>query len=128
MSELMTLEELAGPSNRSLLLVHGRDFKPGRDAYLDISMAALRAGIGRDYPDKVEGFDVLQKHFAWYGDLSAEILEQRGKSYDRDLDIGDRRNALNALRDIPAPCAPGTSMSVIGAIVMRLRTTTTLLF
>ncbi len=102
MSELMTLEELAGSSNRSLLLVHGRDFKPGRDAYLDISMAALRAGIERDYPDKVEGFDVLQKHFAWYGDLSAEILEQRGNSYDRDLDIGDRRNALNALRDIPA--------------------------
>ena len=102
MSEMMTLEELAGPSNRSLLLVHGRDFKPGREVYLDISMAALRAGIERDYPDKVEGFDVLQKHFAWYGDLSAEILEHRGKSYDRELDIGDRRNALNALREIPA--------------------------
>jgi len=52
MSEKMTLDELAGPSNRSLLLVHGRDFKPGYDAYLDISMAALRAGIERDYPDK----------------------------------------------------------------------------
>ena len=101
MSELMTLEELAGPSNRSLLLVHGRDFKPGREAYLDISMAALRAGVERDYPDKVDGFDVLQKHFAWYGDLSAEILEAAGKTYDRDLDIGDRRNALNALREIP---------------------------
>ncbi len=102
MSDSMTLEELAGPSNRSLLLVHGRDFKPGPETYLDISMAALRAGIERDYPDKVEGFDVLQKHFAWYGDLSAEILEQCGKSYDRELDIGDRRNALNALRAIPA--------------------------
>lgn len=102
MSEMMTLEELAGPSNRSLLLVHGRDFKPGREVYLDISLAALRAGIERDYPDKVEGFDVLQKHFAWYGDLSAEILLQIGKSYDRELDIGDRRNALNALREIPA--------------------------
>jgi len=100
MSDLMTMDELAGPSNRSLLLVHGRDFKPGREAYLDISMAALRAGIERDYPDKVEGFDVLQKHLAWYGDLSAEILEAGGKTYDRDLDIGDRRNALNALRQI----------------------------
>ncbi len=102
MSEMMTLEELAGPSNRSLLLVHGRDYKPGRETYLDISLAALRAGIERDYPDKVEGFDVLQKHFAWYGDLSAEILDKSGKSYDRELDVGDRRNALNALREIPA--------------------------
>lgn len=102
MGELMTVEEMAGPSNRSLLLVHGRDFKPGRDAYLDISMAALRAGIERDYPDKVDGFDVLQKHFAWYGDLTAEILEAAGKTYDLNLDIGDRRNALNALREIPA--------------------------
>lgn len=96
------MEELAGPSNRSLLLVHGRDFKPGHDAYLDISMAALRAGVERDYPAKVDGFDVLQKHLAWYGDLSAEILRSSGKSYDLELDIGDRRNALNALRQIPA--------------------------
>ena len=100
MNDLMTTEELAGPSNRSLLLVHGRDFKPGPETYLDLSMAALRAGIERDYPNQIDGFDVLQKHFAWYGDLSAEILERAGKTYDRDLDIGDRRNALNALREI----------------------------
>jgi len=100
MNDLLTTEELAGPSNRSLLLVHGRDFKPGRETYLDLSMAALRAGIERDYPGQIDGFDVLQKHFAWYGDLSAEILERAGKTYDRDLDIGDRRNALNALREI----------------------------
>lgn len=102
MSETTILEEPAGSSNRSLLLVHGRDFKPGRETYLEISMAALRAGIERDYPDTVEGFDVLQKHLVWYGDLSAEILEQSGKSYDRELDVGDRRNALNALREVPA--------------------------
>lgn len=114
----MTSEEMASPANRSLLLVHGRDFKPGRDAYFEISMAALRAGIERDYPDMVEGFDVLQKHFAWFGDLSAEILEASGRTYDRDLDIGDRRNALSALCKIKArkrfgirqyDCLPGKS-------------------
>jgi len=67
---------------------------------MDLSMAALRAGIERDYPACVDGFDVLQKHVAWYGDLSAEILRDRGKTYDADLDIGDRRNALQALREI----------------------------
>jgi hypothetical protein len=96
----MTLDELSGPSNRSLLLVHGRDFKPGREAYMDLSMAALRAGIERDYPGELDSFDVLQKHSAWYGDLSAEILHSRGRNYDIDLDIGDRRNALAALREI----------------------------
>ncbi len=96
----MTLDELSGPSNRSLLLAHGRDFKPGRELYMDVSMAALRAGVERDYPAQLESFDVLQKHIAWYGDLSAEILLGRGKTYDGDLDIGDRRNALNTLRQI----------------------------
>ena len=97
---MMTLDELSGPSHRSLLLVHGRDFKPGADAYMDVSLAALRAGVERDYPDQVEAFDRVQKHIAWYGDLNAEYLQSQGKSYDADLDLGDRRNALNTLRQI----------------------------
>ena len=96
----MTLDDLSGPSDRSLLLVHGRDFKPGRDEYMDLSMAALRAGVERDYPAHVGHFDVVQKHIAWFGDLNAEILQGRGKKYDADLDVGDRRNALSALREI----------------------------
>lgn len=67
---------------------------------MDLSMAALRAGVERDYPGQLDGFDVLQKHIAWYGDLSAEILQARGRKYDADLDMGDRRNALIALREI----------------------------
>ena len=98
----MSLTALSGPSNRSLLLVHGRDFKPGLEAYMDLSMSAMRAGIERDYPTQVESFDLLQKHVAWYGDLSAEILTGHGKTYDADLDLGDRRNALQVLREIPA--------------------------
>lgn len=99
---MTTIEELSGPSERSLLLVHGRDFKPGRETYMDISMAALRAGIERDYPKQLDSFDALQKHIAWYADLSAEILQGQGKKYDADLDLGDRQNALNTLRQITA--------------------------
>ncbi len=97
---MVTLDELSGPSHRSLLLVHGRDFKPGADAYMDVSLAALRAGIERDFPSQVGAFDRVQKHIAWYGDLSAEVLHSRGKKYDADLDLGDRLNALTALRQI----------------------------
>jgi hypothetical protein len=96
----MTLEQLSGASNRSLLLVHGRDFKPGADAYMDLSVAALRAGIARDYPEQLDAFDAVNKHLAYYGDLNAEVLTACGKTYDRDLDIGDRRNALKVLTAI----------------------------
>jgi len=98
----MSLEEISGSSNRSLLLVHGRDFKPAAEAYMDLSIAALRSGIERDYPDCLEGFDTMHKRIAWYGDLTAAILHRLGKRYDESLDIGDRHNALNALREINA--------------------------
>ncbi len=87
--------------NRSLLLVHGRDFKPSADAYLDLSLIAMRAGVERDYPDALGAFDAMHKDLAWYGDLNAEILEAYGKRYDEDLDIGDRTNSLAALREVP---------------------------
>ena len=95
----MTLDDTG---NRSLLLVHGRDFKPVEEAYMELSMAAIRAGIERDYPDLLDSFDTMRKSSAWYGDLNAEILLACGKNYDETLDIGDRRNALVELREIRA--------------------------
>jgi hypothetical protein len=95
------MEEISGASDRSVLLVHGRDFKPESDVYMDLSIAALRSGIERDYPDLLSRFDAMSKRLAWYGDLNAEILQRQGRRYDENLDIGDRRNALNALREIP---------------------------
>ena len=104
--------------SQSLLLVHGRDFKPAEQAWLELSMQALRAGVERDYPDAVAAFDSLQKHHAYYGDLTNELLQADGKEYDEHLDIGDRNNALDALRKIPVrkkfgirqyDCLPGKS-------------------
>jgi len=94
----MSTEAASPIANRSLLLVHGRDFKPAAEVYMDISMAAMRAGIERDFPDCVAAFDQLQKHIAWFGDLSADVLTASGKTYDEALDVGDRRNALEALK------------------------------
>lgn len=86
--------------NRSLLFIHGRDFKPAADVYLEIAVKAVRAGLQRDFPDCVECFDTLHKDLAWFGDLSAEVLEARGKTYDEELDIGDRRNVLQKLSTV----------------------------
>jgi hypothetical protein len=96
----MTFDEFGGTCKRSLLLVHGRDFKPSEEAYMDISTAALRSGIERDYPEALSAFDAMNKGMSWYGDLNAEILSAAGKQYDESLDIGDRCNALTALREI----------------------------
>ena len=85
---------------RSLLLVHGRDFKPAADTYLNLAISAMRIGLQRDSPDCVECFDRASKDLAWYGDLNADVLGRKKKSYDEELDIGDRRNALQALSAI----------------------------
>ena len=53
---------------RSLLLIHGRDFKPAADAYLELSIAAIRAGLERDCPDCLSCFDQIPNDIAWYGD------------------------------------------------------------
>ncbi len=124
---------------RSLLLIHGRDFKPQRDTWLELSLAALRKGIERDYPDDVGLFDSIDVHDAWYGDLSNELLLELGKEYDEQLDVGDRRNGLLALADIAVrkkfsirlyDCLPGKSAlpeffvglaaPVLGAIGMTM--------
>jgi hypothetical protein len=86
----------------SILVVHGRDFKPDAEPLSGLSMAALRAGIGRDFPDEIERFDLIRKEMAYYGDLTNALLQEQGRQYDEQLDIGDRRNALNQLRSINA--------------------------
>lgn len=89
-------------SNRSILIVHGRDFKPAKEPLLDISVSALRSGIERDYPDQVDALNNVRKDMAYYGDLTKNLLESYGQQYDETLDLGDRSNALNSLRSIPA--------------------------
>jgi hypothetical protein len=98
----MSIDAVSGQKRRSLLLVHGRDFKPAEQAYVDLSMAAMRAGIERDFPDTVGAFDSVEKCSAWYGDLNADILYAAGRKYDEHLDIGDRRNVLTSLRAVTA--------------------------
>jgi hypothetical protein len=105
-------------SNRSILLVHGRGFKPVEDALMDISVAALRAGVERDYPESVDALDSVSKDIAYFGDITNEFLESLGQRYDSTLDLGDRNNALAALKTVQArkrfgirqyDCLPGKS-------------------
>ena len=88
-------------SRRSILFVHGSDFKPPAEVFLDEASTALRSGVERDFPDNVELLESVDLELAYYGDLGNELLRAHGKHYDEQLDIGDRRNALETLRKIP---------------------------
>lgn len=95
MTEVTSNESSAG---RSLLLVHGKDFKPAAEQYFDFAIAALKVGLERDFPDEAGEFHDLKKSLCYYGDLNAEVLTRRGKLFDEVLDIGDRRNALAQMK------------------------------
>lgn len=83
---------------RAMILVHGRDFKPAAEELLDLSMAAISAGLERDCPETLIEFHAARKRLAWYGDISNAWLRESGEHYDEKLDIGDRRRALQELR------------------------------
>ena len=90
----------SGTSGRSLVIVHGRDFKPSGKDLLDLADTALAAGMERDYPELLDDYRSLNKELAYYGDLTNALLIEQGGHYDEQLDIGDRRNALHMLRQI----------------------------
>ena len=105
-------------SSNSLLVVHGKGFKPPAEALSDVCAAALRAGVQRDYPEHADKFDKVALHMAYYGDLTNEFLLGQGREYDHQVDLADRQNALSELRAIDArkkfgirqyDCRPGKS-------------------
>jgi hypothetical protein len=94
------MTETVKSARRSILIVHGGDFKPPAEVYMDEASTALRDAVQRDFPDHVESFDTVGIELAYYGDLGNAYLRSKGRHYDEQLDIGDRRNALESLRKI----------------------------
>ena len=89
-------------STNSLLLVHGRDFKPPAEVLSDICAAAIRAGVERDYAENLHTYDEMGVSLAYYGDITNELLLQKQRAYDQEVDVGDRSRALSELRSIDA--------------------------
>lgn len=93
-------DDSRGNNGRTMLFVHGRDFKPSAEEFMDLTLSALSSGIGRDFPDMSDQLQELDKRLAYYGDITDDFLTSQGLSYDEALDIGDRRNALIKLKAI----------------------------
>jgi hypothetical protein len=85
-------------NDRTIIFVHGRDFKPAADELLELNIAAVAAGMERDCPEMLVALHSTAKRLAWYGDISNAWLREQGRHYDERLDIEDRRRALQELR------------------------------
>lgn len=88
-------------SERTLIFVHGRDFKPSAEKLLDLCVSAVAAGIERDCVEMLDAFYAVDKRIAYYGDIGNAWLCAAGKHYDEELDVSDRQQALQEIRSLP---------------------------
>jgi len=91
---------ISGESDRSVLFVHGRSFKPSAGVYLDILASALAAGIEGDFPESMSALASVSKILGYYGDLTNEFLASKGEGYDEQLDVSDMQSVLHELKQL----------------------------
>jgi hypothetical protein len=87
------------PSGKTLIMIHGRGWKPDSATLEAQWRTALGRGLDRDWGD-AGGSGLLEAariHFVYYGDLTNAILESAGQNYDPELDLADREQALRNL-------------------------------
>ncbi len=82
---------------RTILLVHGRSFKPPERELKRLWVSALRVGLERDHPSALPAFAAARKELVYYGDLSNGFLRSIGREYDMLADLADRRRCLAEL-------------------------------
>lgn len=91
---------LSGTTDRTIIFVHGRGFKPPAESYLDVLVGAMASGVEHDMPDCLDTFASLNKSLAYYGDINNEYLAADGEPYDSALDVSDRQDTLHQLKTI----------------------------
>ncbi|WP_294343816.1 hypothetical protein [Prosthecochloris sp.] len=83
--------------NKTLLLIHGRSWKPPEESLRSLWLDALRWGLDRDFPDAAARFSEVTLEFVYYGDTSNCYMESaEGKPYVDDTD--SRRHTLELLK------------------------------
>lgn len=83
--------------NKTLILVHGRGFKPEKLQLEALWLRALRAGLLRDAPEATAAFDRCTVRLVHYGDEIHDVLTAHGRSYDPTLDLADLNNTVSTL-------------------------------
>ena len=89
-------------STPSILLIHGRNYKPPGETLEQLWTDAIRHGLTRDRPDAVAALDAADVRVAYYGDISADWLRRQPtvRPFDVDADIADRVASLDRLKSL----------------------------
>lgn len=82
---------------KTIILIHGRHFKPNEPTLKTLWLNSLAFGLARDYPSKISAFTAATKSFVYYGDISAALLRDKGYTFDEDADIKDRKKMFKKL-------------------------------
>lgn len=86
-------------SARTLIMIHGRGWKPDADALESLWRRALAGGLQRDF-EAAGGAGLLEGvniEFVYYGDLTNPVLAGSREQRDLELDLEDREHALARL-------------------------------
>ena len=95
----MSTQPVEPATGRTVILIHGRGWKPESAALEAQWRSAIGRGLERDR-EKAGGSGQLEStriRFVYYGDLTNAILENAGQTYDAELDLADREQALRQL-------------------------------
>jgi len=82
---------------KTILFVHGRNFKPSAPELKKLWIATTRHGIARDHPPKLGAFKAARKELVYYGDISNKYLRSIGREYSMAADVRDRKSTLARL-------------------------------
>ena len=85
---------------KTVLLVHGRHYKPPEDVLRANWIEAIRHGLERDRPEALSALDEARLEMVYYGDVSNAFLSKVGgiEPYNEARDIEDRRQCLDELK------------------------------
>lgn len=82
---------------KTLILVHGRSWKPPKADLRKLWLDALVHGIKRDAPHALDDFKAAKKEFVYYGDISNRFLSKH-KNEPIPNDTASRRITLDQLK------------------------------
>ena len=87
------------PAKRTLIMIHGRGWKPAAETLEGLWRSAIATGLDRDHKDAGGSalLETVNMQFVYFGDFSNELLQSAGGKYDPELDLVDRQQALRAL-------------------------------
>jgi hypothetical protein len=87
---------------KTLVLVHGRGWKPDAESLASLWRRAMVRGLERDFPEAGGGalLDGVAVRLVYYGDLSNVVLAGTREQRDLELDLADREHAFDRLAQI----------------------------